>query len=182
MKAREGKSRVTQAVSYLSDPGLSRRGASWVEQPGSFSSCVAGNMCIWDGCLWVDAMVIKSLMSGTYNPKNKLSHTTGTASTVYVVAGYMGRLHTFKRWNWQKVKHQYLHCIFTIKDTLVIYGNSVVVNFWTLQCETEQHFQLRRLNKCLLHAPIPMKPRRLLHRGFFLCVVVVVAVIACMCV
>ena len=47
------KERLTvSASSPLGHPGLSKRGTSWVEQPGSLSSCVAGSVFIWDGCLW----------------------------------------------------------------------------------------------------------------------------------
>ena len=42
IKAQKRKSRVTRIVSYLGDPGLSKRATSLVEQPASFSSCVAG--------------------------------------------------------------------------------------------------------------------------------------------
>lgn len=47
----EGESRVTQMVSYLGQPGLSKRGTSWVGQFGSLSSGVVGNVFIGDGRL-----------------------------------------------------------------------------------------------------------------------------------
>lgn len=46
-----GEGRVTQMVSYLSHPGLSKSGTSQVGRFGSLSSCVVGNVCIRDGCL-----------------------------------------------------------------------------------------------------------------------------------
>ena len=45
------KSRVTQMVSYLGEPALSKRGTSWVGHFGSLSSCVVGNVFIGEGCL-----------------------------------------------------------------------------------------------------------------------------------
>ena len=49
--SREGKSGVTQVVSYLGHPELSKRGTSWVGQPGPLSSCVLGNVLIRDRLL-----------------------------------------------------------------------------------------------------------------------------------
>lgn len=50
-KAPEGKTLVMQKISYLGDPGLSKRGILWVGWPGSLSSCVVGNVFIGYGCL-----------------------------------------------------------------------------------------------------------------------------------
>lgn len=46
-------------VIYLGQQGLSKSRTSWVGQPGSLPSCVAGTV------FEVDALAIKSLMSGT---------------------------------------------------------------------------------------------------------------------
>lgn len=40
------ESGVSQVVSFLGFPGLPEKGDSWVGQPGSLSSCVAGDVFI----------------------------------------------------------------------------------------------------------------------------------------
>ena len=52
-------------VSYLGHLRFCKRGTSWVGQPGPLSPCVAGNMSEVE-FFEVDALAIKSLMSGTY--------------------------------------------------------------------------------------------------------------------
>lgn len=63
----EGKNRVTQVVHDLGHPGLSKRGTSWGGQPGSLSSCIAGDhgtqpaMCLCDVDVWDgDASAVKA--------------------------------------------------------------------------------------------------------------------------
>ena len=43
IKAQGGKSRVSQMIGYLGQPGLSERETSWVGWPGSLYSCIAGS-------------------------------------------------------------------------------------------------------------------------------------------
>lgn len=56
----------------LGQPGLSKRGASWVGQPGSLSSCITGNVFIPDACLWSGYLGSQKLnvMHLHYNTKN----------------------------------------------------------------------------------------------------------------
>lgn len=61
----KGKSKVTQVVSYLS-PSVFKRGASRVGWSGSLSSYVAGVCLLEMNVFEMDALAIRSLMSGTY--------------------------------------------------------------------------------------------------------------------
>lgn len=72
-------------------------------------------------------MPIKSLTSGTYNPKSKLSDTTGTDTALSIGVYHMGRLHTFKRWNWQKVKHLPV-------SALYFYQQRHTSDIWEISC------------------------------------------------
>ena len=44
---------MTQMVSHLGHLGLSRWEDSWVGQPGSLSSSVAGDVFVWDVFVWM---------------------------------------------------------------------------------------------------------------------------------
>ena len=50
-KGQEGRSTVTQVVSYLGHPGLSKRGTPGLGQPCPLSNGVAGRVLIRDGGL-----------------------------------------------------------------------------------------------------------------------------------
>lgn len=50
-KGQEGRSRVTQVVSYLDHPGLSKRGIPWLGQPSPLARAAAGHLFIRDGSL-----------------------------------------------------------------------------------------------------------------------------------
>lgn len=72
-------------------PGFLKRGDSWVGQPGSLCSCVAGNCVTQLGrCLFemdvieMDALAIKSLTSGTLHCNQK-SLMLGTYTTIVFV-------------------------------------------------------------------------------------------------
>ena len=80
VKAQKGKSRVTQVVSYLGYPGLSKRGISGWGQLNLLFNCFASScvlqlsICVFDKDVFeMSALVIESLISSAYIIIKKLT-------------------------------------------------------------------------------------------------------------